>query len=925
MTSDATSLPPPGWERPLISSSILDHVGCTPLVRLNKIGKGTHECEILAKCEFMNAGGSVKDRIGKRMILDAEKQGRIKPGDTIIEPTSGNTGIGLAITALIRGYRMIITLPEKMSNEKMNMLKALGAEIIRTPTEAAWDAPESHIGVAKRLHAQIPNSHILDQYTNPSNPLAHYEGTAHEILYQCGGHVDMVVIGAGTGGTITGIARRLKEQLGSNVRVVGVDPQGSILAQPDSLNAHKIGESYLVEGIGYDFIPGVLDRSLVDEWVKTDDASSLKMARRLVREEGLLCGGSSGAAMHAALLAAKRLGKGQRVVVLLPDASRNYMSKFIDDNWMVEQGMEPASLLSRPSALLRLIEDHVGGGLLVNRPPGAHLEWWADKTAVDLDLPSPITVPPTMAIAEAVKVMRAYGIDQLPVVDDSLGVVGVVTLGHLSSKILSNGASPRDPCSKLMFTRFARAPLNTKLAAFSRIFERDAFCLIVAPIRHLPLHAPRLPVALHDASSFTSPKQVVVAVCTQIDLLKFVMDGATAARPGTVVDAVRTASASPPHSPTASQPPGPPTSQNERGSQMDCAQLAWQFMKPGPAHAPSPPKTSPAKWTAPLPPAQIAQITTVSDRMAFKAEVARRRLDTVIESSNRVESLGRGGNGNEMDCAQLAWQFMKQPAMTAPDAAYRRLPSGRPSGHTSGHTTDVAEMAEAHQVRVWEEAYEEKAWREAHAEKALRDAYMEHAWRAALDEKAARDKAAAVNKATDGSRHAAEGAADRPELQCAQLAWSFVKLKRPPPASPPISSASPPISPATPPSSPETKHCASPDLPTSKGVSGMPAIDINATSAAGEAGEDRLATLDWSFGRDGNVYVDLKPTGTFEDISSDLPCISSDLKPTGTFEDNEASGAPTRFASCLASPAIPATTGCDGKALYEALPKMELK
>jgi len=887
MRSDS-SLPPPGWERPLISSSILDHVGCTPLVRINKIGKGTHECEILAKCEFMNAGGSVKDRIGKRMILDAEKQGRIKPGDTIIEPTSGNTGIGLAITALIRGYRMIITLPEKMSNEKMNMLKALGAEIIRTPTEAAWDAPESHIGVAKRLHAQIPNSHILDQYTNPSNPLAHYDGTAHEILYQCGGHVDMVVIGAGTGGTITGIARRLKEQLGSNVRVVGVDPQGSILAQPDSLNAHKIGESYLVEGIGYDFIPGVLDRSLIDEWIKTDDAASLKMARRLVREEGLLCGGSSGAAMHAALLAAKGLGRGQRVVVLLPDASRNYMSKFIDDNWMVEQGMEPASLLTRPSALLGLIEDHVGGGLLVNRPPGAHLEWWADKTAVDLDLPSPITVPPTMAIAEAVKVMRAYGIDQLPVVEDSLGVVGVVTLGHLSSKILSNGASPRDPCSKLMFTRFACAPLNTKLAAFSRIFERDAFCLIVAPIRHLPVHAPRLPVALHDASSFTSPKQVVVAVCTQIDLLKFVMDGATAARPGTVVDAVRTAS--------ASLPPEPPTSPNERGNQMDCAQLAWQFMKPGPAHAPSPPKTSPAKWTAPLPPARI---TTASDRLAFKAEAARRRLDTVIESSNRAESLGRGGN--EMDCAQLAWQFMKQPAMTQPDAAYRRLP---PSNRPSGHTTDVAAMAAAHEAHVWEEAHEEKAWREAHAEKALRDAYMEHAWRAALDEKAARDEAAAFYKATDGSRHAADGAAgSRPELQCAQLAWSFMKLKRPSP---------PQISPATPPSSPETKHCASPDLPTSKGVNGMPAIDINAIDInaidinAGEAGKDRHATLDWSFGPDGHVSVDLKPTGTL-------------------LEDNEASGAPTRFASCLASPAIPSTTGCDGKALDEALPKMELK
>lgn len=183
--------------------SILDHIGDTPLVKLNRIGKKEGvKCEILAKCEFFNAGGSVKDRIGRRMIEDAEKSGRIKPGDTLIEPTSGNTGIGLALSAAIKGYRMIITLPEKMSQEKVDVLKALGAEIIRTPTEAAWDSPDSHIGVAKRLQEEIPNSHILDQYANPSNPLAHYETTAEEIWEQCEGRVDMVVIAAGTGGNI---------------------------------------------------------------------------------------------------------------------------------------------------------------------------------------------------------------------------------------------------------------------------------------------------------------------------------------------------------------------------------------------------------------------------------------------------------------------------------------------------------------------------------------------------------------------------------------------------------------------------------------------------------------------------------------------------------------------------------------------------
>lgn len=272
------------------------------------------------------------------MILDAEMCGRIKPGDTLIEPTSGNTGIGLALTALVRGYRMILTMPEKMSDEKVNILKALGAEIIRTPTEAAWDSPESHISVAKRLQAQIPNSHILDQYSNPSNPMAHYKGTAMEILDQCDGKLDMLVCGAGTGGTITGIAKKLKQSL-PNLVVVGVDPLGSILAQPDSLNTPA--PPNLVEGIGYDFIPDVLDRSLVDEWIKTDDQASFVMARRLIKEEGMLVGGSSGAAMHAALLATKRLKKGQRCVVILPDSIRNYMTK-------VENARAASSFLLSP-------------------------------------------------------------------------------------------------------------------------------------------------------------------------------------------------------------------------------------------------------------------------------------------------------------------------------------------------------------------------------------------------------------------------------------------------------------------------------------------------------------------------------------------------------------------------------------------------
>ena len=313
-----------------IHDSVLSVVGNTPMVRLSKITEGLG-CEVLAKCEFMNPGGSVKDRIGVRMLLDAEASGRIKPGDTLIEPTSGNTGIGLSLAAAVRGYRMIITMPEKMSKEKQVALEALGAEIVRTPTEAAWDAPESHIGVAKKLNKEIPNSHILDQYANPSNPLAHEEGTGQEIWEQCEGRLDAVVIAAGTGGTITGVARALKKH-DSKIQIVGVDPEGSILAEDGPIHSYK------VEGIGYDFIPDVLDRSLVDRWIRSNDKDSFQMARRLIREEGLLAGGSSGSAADAAMQVARELPEGSRVVTILPDSIRNYMTKFLDDEWMRSEG-----------------------------------------------------------------------------------------------------------------------------------------------------------------------------------------------------------------------------------------------------------------------------------------------------------------------------------------------------------------------------------------------------------------------------------------------------------------------------------------------------------------------------------------------------------------------------------------------------------
>jgi cystathionine beta-synthase len=375
-----------------VLDSFLDAVGHTPLVRLRAVTRGIRPV-VLAKLEMLNPGGSVKDRIGLRMILAAERDGRLRPGGTIVEPTSGNTGHGLAIAAAIKGYRCIFVMPDKMSQEKIALLRAYGAEVVITPTAVPPESPESYYRVADRLTEEIPGAFQPNQYFNEENPKAHYDTTGPEIWEQTEGRIDVFVCGVGTGGTITGAARYLKERK-PDLMVVGADPEGSLYSGDE---VHP----YLTEGIGEDFWPETFDPSLVDRWVRVPDRDAFRVARAITRQEGILVGGSSGTAVFAALEVSRSLDEDRTVVVILPDTGRNYLSKLYSDSWLLQYGM-----LERPEVVR--VEEVLA--------------------AKHGEIPPLVTVSAHDKVRRAVDVLQEFGISQAPVVREpgSLDVAQVV-------------------------------------------------------------------------------------------------------------------------------------------------------------------------------------------------------------------------------------------------------------------------------------------------------------------------------------------------------------------------------------------------------------------------------------------------------------------------------------------------------------------